>query len=121
MPSTPGLPLFALTRRSAFFRFSRSHTASINELATAERSGSHFATTDSASPPMTDGCASSAEVKTSANGKPKTIKMAKLSAKAKSSVQKLLKASGKKRSTFPANQKVELATLVSEAPEGDKV
>ena len=57
----PGLPLFALTRRSAFFRFSRSHTASINELMTAGRSGSRFATTDSASPPATDDCASSAD------------------------------------------------------------
>src|SRR5450631_1596268 len=35
IPSTPGLPLLALTRRIAAFRFSRSHTSSINRFVLA--------------------------------------------------------------------------------------
>src|SRR6516162_4686444 len=35
MPSTPGLPLLPLTCRHAAFRFSRSHTASINRFVLA--------------------------------------------------------------------------------------
>src|ERR1022692_3457950 len=35
IPSTPGLPLLAFTRRNAAFRFSRSHTSSINRFVLA--------------------------------------------------------------------------------------
>src|SRR5262249_33424701 len=35
IPSTPGLPLLAFTCRNAAFRFSRSHTASINRFVLA--------------------------------------------------------------------------------------
>ena len=38
IPSTPALPLFPRTRRSARFRFSRSHTSSISSAADAGRS-----------------------------------------------------------------------------------
>src|SRR5215470_7375328 len=39
IPSTPALPLLAFTRRNAFFRFSRSHTSSINRFVLAGLSG----------------------------------------------------------------------------------
>src|SRR5580698_9741934 len=35
IPSTPALPLLAFTRRNASFRFSRSHTSSINRFVLA--------------------------------------------------------------------------------------
>jgi hypothetical protein len=44
-------PLVRLDATQRFFRFSRSHTPSIIDLVTAGRSGSRFATTDSAPPP----------------------------------------------------------------------
>src|SRR6516164_6390446 len=49
IPSTPGLPLLALTCRNAAFRFSRSHTASIHRFVLAGFSGSLVAPDDSVS------------------------------------------------------------------------
>ena len=49
MPSTPGLPRFALTCRNAAFRFSRSHTASINRFVPTGRSVPIHAPGDSGS------------------------------------------------------------------------
>src|SRR5215472_4912992 len=49
MPSTPGLPLFALTRCNAAFRFSRSHTSSINRFVLAGFSVPFIAPDDSVS------------------------------------------------------------------------
>ena len=43
MPSTPALPLLRLTRASARFRFSRSHTCSINSSPSARLSLTRFA------------------------------------------------------------------------------
>src|ERR1039458_10576995 len=48
-PSTPGLPLLALTCRNAAFRFSRSHTASINRFVLAGFSVPLIAPDDSVS------------------------------------------------------------------------
>src|ERR1700674_91857 len=53
MPSTPGLPLLAFTCRSASFRFSRSHTASIHRLVLAGLSDPLVALDDSVSSPAT--------------------------------------------------------------------
>ena len=47
MPSTPGLPLLALTRVSACLQFSRSQTSSINRSPIAGLSGARFAVSDS--------------------------------------------------------------------------
>src|SRR5271166_1176601 len=47
IPSTPGLPLFAFTCRNAAFRFSRSHTASINRFVLAGFSVPFLAPDDS--------------------------------------------------------------------------
>ena len=47
MPSTPGLPLLALTRFSACLQFSRSQTSSINDSVMAGLSVPHFAADDS--------------------------------------------------------------------------
>src|ERR1035437_630083 len=49
IPSTPGLPLLALTCRNAAFRFSRSHTASINRFVLAGFSVPLIAPDDSVS------------------------------------------------------------------------
>src|ERR1039457_6457444 len=50
MPSTPGAPLFALTRRNASFRFSRSTISSIVRSVPARLSGALTAFNDSDSP-----------------------------------------------------------------------
>src|SRR5438874_12916049 len=47
MPSIPGLPLLAFTRRNACWQFSRPQTSSINCSAPAGLSVSHFAVNDS--------------------------------------------------------------------------
>src|SRR5664279_3664032 len=47
IPSTPGLPLLAFTRRNAAFRFSRSHTSSINRFVLAGLSVPFVAPDDS--------------------------------------------------------------------------
>src|ERR1039457_5816720 len=47
IPSTPGLPLLAFTRRNAAFRFSRSHTSSINRFVLAGFSVPFLAPDDS--------------------------------------------------------------------------
>ena len=47
MPSIPGLPLLAFTRRNACWQFSRSQTSSINCSSLAGLSVSHFAVNDS--------------------------------------------------------------------------
>src|SRR6516225_23576 len=47
MPSTPGLPLFALTRANACLQFSRSQTSSINCSPMAGLSALRFAVSDS--------------------------------------------------------------------------
>src|SRR5712691_8164768 len=49
MPSTPGRPLLACTRRTASFRLARSHTSSINRFVLAGRSGPCTAGNDSGS------------------------------------------------------------------------
>ena len=47
--STPALPLFAFTRRNASFRFTSSHTSSINRNVLAGLSGSCIVETDTVS------------------------------------------------------------------------
>src|SRR5271154_6280009 len=49
IPSTPALPLFAFTRCNASFRFSRSHTSSINRFVLTGLSGSFAVESDSVS------------------------------------------------------------------------
>src|SRR5215813_2669550 len=49
IPSTPGLPLLAFTCRNAAFRFSRSHTSSINRFVLAGLSVPFVALDDSVS------------------------------------------------------------------------
>src|ERR1035438_2366765 len=51
IPSTPGLPLLAFTRRNAAFRFSRSHTSSINRFVLAGFSVP-FIAPDASVPPL---------------------------------------------------------------------
>src|ERR1035437_6058064 len=66
MPSTPALPLLAFTCRNASFRFSRSHTSSINRSVLAGLSGPFVAIDDSVSSPATPRAAPvSAEEKSS--------------------------------------------------------
>src|SRR5208282_701478 len=68
MPSTPGLPLLALTRFNARLQFSCSQTPSINGSPRAELSVLHFAASDSVPPPDTLGASlllSSAKASTS--------------------------------------------------------
>src|SRR5207247_3641472 len=56
MPSTPGLPLLALTRANACLQFSRSQTSSINRSPMAGLSALRFAASDSVpSPAALDG------------------------------------------------------------------
>src|ERR1017187_4913516 len=66
IPSTPGLPLLAFTRRNAAFRFSRSHTSSINRFVLAGFSVP-FIAPDASVPPLPASRASpvSAEEKSS--------------------------------------------------------